>query len=52
MAESVQNLKKRIKSIGNIKNTTKALDMVFGFDIMKRIKHTAFSACRDGSFSL
>ncbi len=51
MAESVQNLKKRLKSIGNI-SKTQAIDMAVGFAIMKGIKHTAFSACRDGSFSL
>lgn len=49
--DSPQNLKKRLKSVANI-NRIKALDMGAGFAIMKVIKHTAFSACRDGSFSL
>ena len=49
--ESVQNLKKRIKST-DIINKVMALDMAVGFAIMNVLKHTAFSACRDGSFSL
>lgn len=38
---SPQNLKKRLKSIGNINKIT-AIDMVFGSAIIKMIKHTAF----------
>ncbi len=46
MAESVQNLKKEIK----LNDSINTIDTAFEFAIMKMIKHTAFSACRDGSF--
>ena len=44
--DSLQNLKKRLKSVANIKKIT-ALDMSSAFAIMEMIKHTAFP-CASG----
>ena len=44
--ESLHNLKKQIKNIDSVI----AIDMGADFAIIELIKHTAFSACRDGSF--